>query len=151
VAYYEVIKRSLQNISSSWSLWSLMDCILLARAQNLRKVCKSSLCSKESPNLILCYFSLGTVAHFEPEHENKHLYVCGDGDLGSSCKPPPPIRRLSSNEAEVMQQTFFPSPRNRGLWITESENSLGWKAIMLDTNSNICLRLMLKGKVIHEM
>lgn len=89
VAYYEVIKRkSSKHFFIVWSLWSLIHWILLAKAQNLRKVCNSSLLSNEKHSFIICSFSLGIlIAHVEPEHQNQHPYMCGDGVLGSSSKP----------------------------------------------------------------
>lgn len=54
LAYYEVIKRkSSKHFFIMWSSWSLIDWIPLARVQNLRKVCNTSLLSKE--NTILLY------------------------------------------------------------------------------------------------
>lgn len=79
VPYYEVGKRkSSKYFFIMWSLWSLIDWILLARAQNLRKVCNSSIVSKEKHNFIICFFSLSIlIAHVEPEHQNQHSYVWG--------------------------------------------------------------------------
>lgn len=133
-----------------WSSWSLIDWIPLARAQNLRKVCNTSLRRKH--NFVICFSSLSIlIAHIEPERQNQHPYMCGEGVLCSSSKPPLPSGRVSNNVAEEMKQTSFPSLRSWGLRIRASENSLDWKATMLDTTSNICLTLVLKDKVIYKI